>query len=211
MSHERDDEKRTITLLLDQARDGDSTATEQVWNQLYAEIHRIARGFSAREGASPTLQPSMLVNEAFLRIFGGTIPDWNDRKHFINTVALSMSRFLKDRARARNADKRGGGRKPIPLTIAAGEIADYQTANSMPATDAFKALEALEAEAPDAAEVVRLRFILGLNVEQTAEIIGCSPKTVKNKWRYGQAWMRKHLSEQSDETDPGDSDRAKHD
>lgn len=196
MSQPSDEERRTITLLLDQARDGDASATEQVWNELYAEIHKIARGFSAREGNTPTLQPSMLVNEAFIKLFGGAPVDWTNRQHFINTAARAMGNFLIDRARARDSAKRGGGRKAIPLTIAAGELADYQTAHSMHAVQAIDALAALEEVASDAAEVARFRFVLGFSVKETAEITGIAPSTVKKKWKFAKAWMRKHLAEQ---------------
>ena len=139
----------------------------------------------------------MLVNEAFIKLFSGAIPDWNNRQHFINTAARAMSNFLIDRARARRTARRGGNARAVPLTIAAGELADYDTAHSEQAVQAIDALEALESEAPDAAEVARCRFVLGLTVDQTAEIIGMSPRSVKNKWAYGKAWMRKYLDEKN--------------
>jgi RNA polymerase sigma factor (TIGR02999 family) len=142
----------------------------------------------------------MLVNEAFIKLFGGASVDWSNRQHFINTAARAMGHFLIDRARARDSAKRGGGRKAIPLTIAAGELADYHTAHSMPAAQAIDALTALEGEAADAAEVARFRFVLGFSVEETAEITGMAPRTVKKKWAFGKAWMRKYLSEHEDET-----------
>ena len=192
-------DRHRITLLLDQAREGDSKATEQVWREMYNEIHRIARGFADREGATPTIQASMLISEAYLRLFGGAIPEWNDRKHFLNTVAKSMGQFLIDHARSRDAKKRGGGWKAVPLTIAAGELTNFQTAQSDDAVNAIAALDVLELESPDAAEVARLRFVLGLSVEQTAEATGMATRTVKKKWQYAKAWLRHRLHAQQQE------------
>jgi RNA polymerase sigma factor (TIGR02999 family) len=186
-------DRHRITLLLDQAREGDSKATEQVWREMYTEIHRIARGFADREGATPTIQASMLISEAYLRLFGGVIPEWNDRKHFLNTVAKSMGRFLIDHARSRDAQKRGGGKKPLRLTISAGELSDYRAAHASSAGDALESLDMLEAESPDAAEIARLRFVLGLSVDQAAEVTGLAPRTVKAKWAYAKAWLRERL------------------
>ncbi len=187
-------DRHRITLLLDQAREGDSKATEQVWREMYNEIHRIARGFADREGATPTIQASMLISEAYLRLFGGVIPEWNDRKHFLNTVAKSMGRFLIDHARSRDAQKRGGGKKPLRLTISAGELSDYRAAHASSAGDALEALDMLEAESPDAAEIARLRFVLGLSVDQAAEVTGLAPRTVKAKWAYAKAWLKERLA-----------------
>ncbi len=187
------DERRTVTLLLDRAREGDADASAEVWQSMFAEIHRIARGFAGREGATPTIQASMLISEAYLRLFGGAIPEWNDRKHFLNTVAKSMGQFLIDHARSRDAKKRGGGWKAVPLTIAAGELTNFQTAQSDDAVNVIAALDVLELESPDAAEVARLRFVLGLSVEQTAEATGMATRTVKKKWQYAKAWLRHRL------------------
>lgn len=193
MNDSRSDERSPITILLTQASDGDPDATEQIWIQLFDEIRSIARGIASRENLTPTIQASVLISEAYLRLFGGTIPKWKDTQHFLNTVAISMHRFLIDHARARGTIKRGGGRKRVPLTIVAGELVDYNIASSMGAINALEALEVLDRESPDAAEVARLRFMLGLSVEQTAEAIGIAPRTVKNKWAYAKAWLRHRL------------------
>ena len=197
MTEEGNLDKKTITLLLDDARAGDPNATEQVWNQMFAEIHRIAKGFTSRERATPSIQASMLINEAYLRLFKGDMPAWEDRTHFLNTVARSMGHFLIDHARARGAGKRGGERKAVSLTIAAGELANYDAAHSVEAAEAIEALDVLEQESPDAAEVARLRFVLGLSVEQAAEATGLAPRTVKKKWAYAKAWLRHRMAQQA--------------
>jgi RNA polymerase sigma factor (TIGR02999 family) len=205
MNDSESDERPAVTLLLARASDGDSAATEQVWQQMYGEIHRIARGMFSRENVTPTIQASVLISEAYLRLFGGTVPQWKDSEHFLRTVANSMSHFLIDHARARKADKRGGGQKAVPLTIVAGELADYNTANSIGATEAIEALEVLAGESPDAAEVARLRFLLGLSVEQTARVIGLAPRTVKKKWAYAKSWLRHRLDAQKKQS-PGSAE-----
>jgi RNA polymerase sigma factor (TIGR02999 family) len=187
-----------ITLLLDQARDGDETAVEQVWRTMYAEIHQIATGFAARENVGSTIQASVLINEAYLRLFGGQIPDWNDRTHFLNTIAKAMGHFLIDHARSKAASKRGGGRGRVPLTIAVGEIANISAASSQAAGEVIQAIDELEIHSPEAAEVARLRFVLGLSVDQTAEAAGLASRTVKKKWAYAKAWLRRHLDHKSD-------------
>ena len=182
-----------ITLLLDQAHNGDCVAVHEVWRQLHSEIHRIAQALLRGERVVATLQASVLVNEAYLRLFGGVSPQWEDRKHFLNTVARSMSNFLIDYSRGRHAHKRGGGRRSVPLTFAAGELIDHESACSDDAAHALTALDLLERESPEAAEIARLRFVLGLSVEEVAETLELSQRTVKGKWAYAKAWLRLHL------------------
>lgn len=189
----RESQQSPITLLLDQAHHGDSASAHEVWRQLHSEIHRIAQSLARGERAGSTIQASVLVNEAYLRLFGGTTPQWEDRNHFLNTVARSMGNFLIDYARARRADKRGGGNRSSPLTVEAGELVDHHVAYTDGAAEALAALDLLEQESPEAAQVARLRFLLGLNVEQTAETMGIATRTVKNKWAYAKAWLRSHL------------------
>ncbi len=184
-----------ITVLLDQARDGDESAVEQVWRAMHTEIHQIAKGFAARENVGSTIQASVLINEAYLRLFGGQIPDWNDRTHFLNTIAKSMGRFLIDYARSKSANKRGGTRGQVSLTIAVGELGQLSEDATDAAGEALLAIDELEGHSAEAAEVARLRFVLGLTVEQTAQASGLAPRTVKKKWSYAKAWLRRHLDQ----------------
>ena len=187
-----------VTLILDRAVGGDEEAIRSVWEGLQQDIRAIAGRIMSNESPTPSMQATLLVNEAYIRLFSGNTPNWEDRRHFLNTVALSMSRFLIDRARQKEALRHGGGRRAIPLTVAAGELAHYETASSEKGAEALLAIEKLNEHAPDAAEVARLRFIHGLTVEQTSDVMNIASRTVKLKWKYAKAFIRKHLEEDRD-------------
>lgn len=188
-----DVQPRSVTRLLNRAAEGDCEAAAEAWSTVHNEVHRIARSLLARESASPTLQPSVLVNEAYLRLFGSGQPSWHDQRHFLNTVARSMTSYLVDRARGRRALKRGGSHRKLPLSIVAGELADFAASHSDRADLAAEAMDALTLAEPDVAEVARLRFILGLTVEQTADVCGIAERTVKKRWAFARAWMLRYF------------------
>jgi len=177
-----------LTLLLTRWSEGDQEAGEQAMALVYGELRRVATAYMRRERGDHTLQPTALVNEAFLRLSQGAPVEWSDRAHFLRLAARAMRRILTDHARKVNAAKRGGGGKePIKeskLMIAAPDL-------DVLALD--EVLERLAALDPRQAQVVELRFFAGLTVEESAAALGVSAVTVKREWRSAKAWLRREL------------------
>jgi RNA polymerase sigma factor (TIGR02999 family) len=160
-----------------------------VYEQLRAEANRLMVG----ERAEHTLQPTALVHEAYLRLFGDRQIPWQNRAHFYAAAAEAMRRILIDHAKARGRQRRGGGKRPIPLSLA--DVADsWHVEEIMSLDDAVRRLEERD---PALAEVVRLRFYAGLSIEETAAALGVSPATVKRRWEYGRTWLFRELTKES--------------
>ena len=157
---------------------------------VYNELRRIAGAYMRHESPGRTLQPTALVNEAYLRLAGEKAP-WNDRRHFVGIAARAMRQILVERARARGAQKRWGALDRVSLHESlAGAVPQEEL---MPALD--EALERLEAIDPEQARIVELRFFAGLTVEETADALGMSPATVKRRWSLARAWLFRELSD----------------
>jgi RNA polymerase sigma factor (TIGR02999 family) len=180
-----------ITLLLREAENGSTDAHDQLVHMLYAELRRMAQArLSAEPG--PTLEATELVHEAWLRLGGGTdaLAGWENRRHFFGAAAEAMRRILVDRARARSAKKRGGALRPVPI----GDVLDLLEAPSGELVLALEdALARLEVESAEAAQVVKLRFFAGLSVDEVAELLGTSGRTVMRKWKFAQAWLYQEM------------------
>jgi RNA polymerase sigma factor (TIGR02999 family) len=174
-----------VTTLLRAWAEGDEAAGEKLFPILYGELRRQAGRYMRRERRGHTLQPSGLVNEAYLRLAGSPDLDWHDRAHFFAIAARVMRQVLVDHARRRRAAKREG----CHVTL---EDADAPTAplELLDLEDALKELVALD---PRQARVVELRFFGGLDVEETAGVLGLSPRTVKREWQTARAWLQHRL------------------
>jgi len=180
-----------ITSLLAQWNAGDAGALERLAPLVYTELRRIARRQIGREREGHTLQATALVNEAYLRLAGGERPAVQGRAHFYAVCAQVMRHVLVDHARAHARDKRGGGAVHVPLdeaTNAAGV-----GSKEMLALD--EALRGLEEVDPQKARVVALRYFAGLGIEETAEVLGISPTTVRREWRRAKAWLYRAIAE----------------
>jgi RNA polymerase sigma factor (TIGR02999 family) len=142
-----------------------------------------------------TLQATALVHEAYARLVGrdgGREVAWAGRAHFFHAAAEAMRRILIDHARARAGAARGGGRRRVPLDVA--DVADLAARDDPEAILALdEAVAGLEKQDPDAAAVVRLRFYAGLSVEETAQALGTSPRTVKRDWAFARAYLLRVL------------------
>lgn len=186
-----------LTDLLNDALAGDAAAAERAWTEVYDEVRAIAAGAIAREklgeSALADLQPTGVVHEIFLRIGRSPPRAWDSRRHFFGAVALACEQVLIDLGRARRAQKRGGGRAPVPLTFVAGELSKPETARSAADFGLPAALDALARDYPRAAEVARLRYMLGLPVREVAEVLGVSESTVEKDWTFARAWLRREL------------------
>jgi RNA polymerase sigma-70 factor, ECF subfamily len=183
-----EDEHGQVTQLLKAMRNGDNQAAEDLLPLVYAELHRLARSYMRRERADHTLQPTALINEAYLRLMGEDI-DWNNRAHFIGLAAHVMRRVLVDYARTRNADQRGGGLQRVEMRE---ELAvSPEQLDQMEALD--EALKRLEAENPRQARVVELRYFGGLSVEQISELLHIAPRSVKRDWALARIWLFREL------------------
>jgi RNA polymerase sigma factor (TIGR02999 family) len=174
-----------VTTLLRAWAQGDEGAGDRLFPILYGELRRQAGRHMRRERRSHTLQPSGLVNEAYLRLRGAPGSDWQDRKHFFAIAARVMRQVLVDHARRRKAAKREG------CHVTLGD-ADAPAA-PLEMLDLEDALEALSALDPRQARVVELRFFGGLDVEETAEVLGLSARTVKREWQTARAWLQHRL------------------
>jgi RNA polymerase sigma factor (TIGR02999 family) len=172
-----------VTRLITIAQGGDAVAGDRLFPMIYEELRRVARQHLADERAGHTLQPTALVHEVYLKLIGEEKAAWGGRKQFFLAAADAMRRILIDHARRRGGLKRGGGRKQVPL-----DGLDLACEEQIPQILALdEAVSRLEKQSPDVAAVVRLRFYAGLSVEETAEALGISPRTVKREWTYARA------------------------
>ncbi len=179
-----------ITRLLKEIRAGRLGAREDLIPLVYEQLRRIAQQRMAREREDHTLQPTELVHEAYLRLVPA-LPgrDWQDRSHFFAAAAEAMRRVLIDYARQRATDKRGGGRSPVPINLI--DVAAHQAPEEILAiNDAFERLEKQDAQL---GQVVRLRFFAGLSVEETAEVLNISRRSVIRHWTFARAWLFRAL------------------
>jgi RNA polymerase sigma-70 factor (ECF subfamily) len=157
---------------------------------VYDELRRIAARYVSRERPGQTLQATALVNEAFVRLAHEKPREFQNRTHFLAIAALSMRQILVQRARARNAAKRGGAPHQVTLNE---ERAGYAAGADVDVEALDEALTRLAALDPEQARIVELRYFGGLTVEETAEAVGVSPATVKRQWAMARAWLKQAL------------------
>ena len=168
---------------------GDEAAFEQLVPVVHAELRRIARRHMGHEHAGHTLQPTALVNEAYLRLIDVRRVQWQDRAHFFAMSSRVMRRVLVDSARARGYQKRGAGAQKV--TLDEERVGTAQPAADVVALD--EAIEALSAVDPRKAQVVEMRYFGGLSIEETGEALGVSVRTVKRDWTMAKLWLRREL------------------
>lgn len=171
-----------ITLLLGKAP-SDDRAQSELLELVYDQLRAMAQAKMRHERASHTLEATALVHEVYMRLLSGEKCDWNDRAHFFRTASECMRRILVDHARARNAEKRGGGASAMPLSVV--DLASSDDPARVLALD--EALSALASEDARAAEIVKLRFFGGLDAEETARVLGLSERTVMRDWAFARA------------------------
>lgn len=178
-----------ITQLLIKARTGDVSAEEQLMTQIYGELHHLAVRFLSNERSDHTLQPTALVNEAYLKLFGKNITAWENRAHFYVSAARTMRRILVDYARASATEKRPHRSDRVEMSDALALVRERST--EFIALD--QALEKLAGWDERQAKIVELRFYCGLTVEETAATLGISEKTVKRDWSSARAWLQSQV------------------
>lgn len=182
--------KTDVTRLLAGWRRGDADARDRLIAAVYAELRSVAGRQLNQERCDHTLQPTALVHEAYQRLIGLDRIDWQNRAHFIGVAARLMREILVDHARRRNAAKRDGGER-VGMTqldlLAGGEAVDVADLN-----DALERLEHLD---PGLGRLVELRYFGGLTIEETAQVLGSSPATVKRQWQTARVWLFEALAD----------------
>jgi RNA polymerase sigma factor (TIGR02999 family) len=186
-----------VTKLLVAWSDGDPAALEKLMPLVYQELRRLARRYLKRENAGHTLEPTALVNEAYLRLIDQNRVRWQNRAHFFGVSAQLMRRILVDMARTRQQRKRGGSARQVALDEAL--VVSKERGEDLVALD--DALQSLAAVDERKSRVVELRFFGGLSVEETAEVLQVSPDTVMRDWKMAKVWLHRELSK-------GDRDEA---
>jgi len=183
-----------LTLLLQRVSGGDSEAVGELLPLVYEQLRTIARARMANERAGHTLQATALVHEAYARMLGTGDEAFENRRHFFFAAAEAMRRILIEHARVKNAIKRGGPhRRRISIDISAiADLAEEGKSDQIIALDS--ALQRLESVRPRVARVVMLRFYGGLSVNETAELLKVSPRTVNLDWAFARAWLFRELS-----------------
>jgi len=184
-----DPPRHDVTRLLARWKDGDEAALQQLVPIVHEELRRLARRQMAAERPDHTLQPTALVNEAYLRLVNLKQMQWQDRAHFFAMAARLMRRILVDVARSRGYQKRGGGAQQVTFTQAL-EIAEDQPADVVALDDALEALAHVDERK---SRVVELRFFAGLGIEETAEVLSVSRETAKRDWKFAKMWLLRHL------------------
>lgn len=186
----QDAARTPVTELLGAAADGDAAAAGRLFDLVYEQLHEIARSRMAGERAGHTLQPTALVNEAYLRLLGSAAAAWSGRGDFFRAAARAMRQILIDHARARGAEKRGGGRAALSISSLGDIAAGVDPAGFLALDDAIFRLEKVDAFA---ASVVRLRFFTGLEPDLVARTLGASERTVRRAWTFARGWLRDAL------------------
>jgi RNA polymerase sigma factor (TIGR02999 family) len=178
-----------VTHVLRQVSGGDQAAEGDLMSLVYDQLRALAQQRMMQERPGHTLQATALVHEAFLKLVGPREIPWAGQAHFYAAAAEAMRRILVDHARTRQREKRGGKAGRVLLNVL--DLADAENSEEILALD--EALCRLEQQEPEVGEVVRLRFFAGLSVDQTAESLGVSPRSVDRRWKFARAWLFREL------------------
>jgi RNA polymerase sigma factor (TIGR02999 family) len=184
--------QQEVTELLGDWRGGDERALEKLIPLVQPELRRLAHHYMSRECAGHTLQTTALLDEAYLLLADPTKPSWQNRTHFFAAAAQLMRRIMVDQARKRNAIKRGGDAAKVTLD----EVALMTKTRSEELLALDEALERLSAQDPRKSQIVELRYFGGLKVEEVAEFLRLSRRTVEREWNMAKAWLYRAVSGQ---------------
>jgi len=188
--------KGEVTMLLAAWSKGDPEALNKVMPLVYAELHRIARRAWSQQPHNNTLQPTALINEAYLKLANVENATFQDRCHFFAVASSAMRQILVNHAKSRLTEKRGGGRVNVSLDEV--QPAVHQEAAEIVAL--HEALESLQAVDPRKSKVVEMRYFGGLSVEETAEAMGVSVRTVNRDWRLARSWLIREMNREHHES-----------
>lgn len=191
-SYHRTHSMSDVTVILQAIGRGESQASEELLPLVYDELRRLAAARMAQEAAGHTLQPTALVHEAWLRLAGHNEQPWQNRAHFFAAAAEAMRRILIERARRKSRLKRGSGQALL-------DIAELDVMAAMPDDKILLVDEALaqfQAEDPEKARIVSLKFFAGLTNEQIAELLHLNERTVRRQWNFARAWLFARIMEQ---------------
>jgi len=192
MTSEVRDRVTSIVVALDDEGGGEAASAEQLFPLVYDELRRLARYHMGGDTSGHTLQPTALVNEAYLRLVDQTKVGWRGRTHFMAYASKAMRNLLIDHARARASAKRGGGGRRVTLV---DEIVGDRTLDREQVLSLNKALDRLAEHDERQARVVELRYFGGLKVDEVAEVLGVSKRTVEGYWTHARAWLLRELSQ----------------
>ena len=184
-----------MTQLLVNWNNGDQAALNDLLPLVNDELRRLARNYLRRESPGHTLQPTALVNEAYLRLIDQQQVHWQNRAHFFGIAAQLMRRILIDHARKAHYQKRGGGAMQVSFDDALA-VTEAKAAELLAVDEALEKLTAMDARK---GRIVELRFFGGLNLDETAEVLGISSPTVQREWRAAKAWLHRLLTTGNDD------------
>ena len=179
-----------ITKILANVRDGDPDAAGQILPVIYDQLHALAEAYMRQERPGHTLQPTALVNEAYVRLVGQTSSNWEDQTHFLAVAAQAMRRILVDYAKARRRKKRGGDREREPIDEM-NLLSEDREVDVLALDDALIRLAEVN---PEYARVVEMRFFAGMTIDETARVLGTSTAGVGRAWRSARAWLYRELT-----------------
>ena len=179
-----------VTELLVDWSKGDQKALDKLMPLVYSELRRLAGNYLRRERQNHTLQPSALVNEAYLKLIDQRRAKWQNRAQFYGVAAQLMRRILVDHARAHQAAKRGGSDQHRVSITSAGELSEKPDTDILALHEALHELSAMD---PQQGRIVELKFFGGLSIEETAEVLSVGHATVERDWKMARAWLRRKL------------------
>lgn len=180
----------TVTQLLVKWNEGDEKALEDLMPLVYNELRRLASNYLRRERQNHTLQPTALVNEAYLKLVDQKNPRWQNRAQFFGVAAQLMRRILVDHARQHRAAKRGGSDHQRLSITSAGELGEKPDLDLLALHGALEELKIFDSQQE---RIVELRYFGGLSIEETAEVLGIGHATVERDWKMARAWLRRKL------------------
>ncbi len=182
---------KEITRMLQEWSGGKQEALDALLPLVYEELHRQASRYLRRERAGHTLQTTALIHEAYLKLIDQREVNWQNRAHFFGIAAQAMRRILVDYARERHRAKRGGIGENLPLEEAALVVSEERRVDLVALDEALTRLAKFDERQ---ARIVELRYFSGLSIEETAEVLGISPATVKSDWNVAKAWLRHEIT-----------------
>jgi RNA polymerase sigma-70 factor (ECF subfamily) len=184
------------TRLLTSIRGGDRQGVDRLFELVYDDLRRLAAKYTYANSPEKSLQPTEVVHEAFLKLVDQKQVDWRDKSHFMAVGAKAMRHILVDHAKSKGRQKRGGGQRRIPL----GDVLVISISSDDDILAIDEALETLASINAVRAKIVELRFFAGMTVEEAAEALGLSKRTVEGHWTFAKAWLRRELSESENDS-----------